>query len=90
MQSTKTLKRHAALVDKMATAQGIDLEETMLRGRLSMGELDDAVLRCTGCTQPETCEGWLAAGGGAACGLADKSGRVPIRDRRNRMSIFSI
>lgn len=61
MQSRSTLKRHAALVDRMATAQGIDLEEQVLRGNLSIGELEDAVLRCTGCTDPGACDHWLAA-----------------------------
>lgn len=60
MPSPTDLKRHAALVDRMADAQGIDLEEQMLRGRLTMTELEDAVLRCTGCTQPCACESWLA------------------------------
>lgn len=59
MHDTKTLRRHAALVDRMATARGVDLEESMLRGKLSIPELDDAVLRCTGCTQPCACETWL-------------------------------
>lgn len=60
MQTRTTLKRHAELVDKMAEARGLDLEEQMLRGKLSFGELEDAVLRCTGCTDPETCQSWLA------------------------------
>ena len=60
MQSRDTLKRHAHLVDEMATAQGLDLEEQILRGNLSIPELDDAVLRCTGCSQPCACEAWLA------------------------------
>lgn len=59
MHDTKTLRRHAALVDRMATARGVDLEESMLRGKLSIPELDDAVLSCTGCTQPCACESWL-------------------------------
>ncbi|WGW05119.1 DUF6455 family protein [Tropicibacter oceani] len=61
MQSRETLKRHAGLVDRMAQAQGLDIEEQMLRGNLSMTELEDAVLRCTGCDQPCTCESWLAS-----------------------------
>ncbi len=61
MHSTTTLKRHAALVDRMATARDIDLEEAMLRGRLSIPDLDDAVLRCTGCSQPGACARWLDA-----------------------------
>ena len=59
MQDTKTLRRHAALVDRMAQAQGIDLEEAMLRGKLDVPELDEIVLGCTGCSQPCKCETWL-------------------------------
>ncbi|WP_417205537.1 DUF6455 family protein [Antarctobacter sp.] len=59
MQSQTTLKRHAALVDEMAQARGVDLEEQMLRGRLTFSELEDAVLRCTACTSADACEHWL-------------------------------
>ena len=59
MQSRATLKRHAALVDDMAHARGIDLEEQIMRGKLTVSELEDAVLRCTACTSPETCAHWL-------------------------------
>lgn len=59
MQSPSKLKRHAALVDDMATAHGLDLEEQMMRGRLRFSELEDAVLRCTGCTHPDDCAHWL-------------------------------
>lgn len=59
MLGRATLKRHAALVDRMAEARGVDLEEQILRGNLRIGELDDAVLRCTGCSNPDGCEHWL-------------------------------
>ncbi|WP_425101589.1 DUF6455 family protein [Tropicibacter sp. S64] len=61
MLSRTTLKRHAHLVDEMAAAQGLDLEEQILRGNLTVSDLEDAVLRCTGCSQPCTCETWLNA-----------------------------
>lgn len=61
MQSQTTLKRHAALVDNMAQACGVDLEEQMLRGKLSMSDLEDAVLGCTACNSVEKCEHWLEA-----------------------------
>ena len=64
MQSQATLKRHATLFDDMAQARGIDLEEEMLRGNLRMMELEDAILRCTGCSQPDACEHWLASQNG--------------------------
>lgn len=60
MQSNKTLARHADLVDRMAGRLGVDLEQAMMEGRLSVDQLGDAVLSCTGCSQPDTCERWLA------------------------------
>lgn len=63
MLSDSTLKRHAGLVDEMAKARGVDLEEAIFRGKLTISELEDSVLRCTGCSNPDGCEGWLAAQG---------------------------
>jgi hypothetical protein len=60
MLSPTVLKRHAALVDDMGNAQGVDLEEKMLRGTVTFDALDDAVLRCTACENPSACEAWLA------------------------------
>lgn len=65
MQSESTLKRHAGLVDEMAKARGVDLEEAIFRGKLTVFELEDSVLRCTGCSDPTGCEGWLAEQAGA-------------------------
>ena len=59
MQSVRTLARHADLVDRMATTQGVDLEEKMMAGLLSPCGLRDAVLACTGCAHPGACERWL-------------------------------
>jgi hypothetical protein len=61
MQSARTLKHHASLVDRMATVQGVDLEEKMMEGLLTPGDLGDAVLACTGCANPGDCEHWLDA-----------------------------
>lgn len=61
MQERDSLRRHAALVDRMATALGIDLEEAALSGRVAVDEISEAVLRCTGCADPTHCEGWLAS-----------------------------
>ena len=68
MSSQEMLKRHADLVDRMAETLGLDLEEAMMRGQMQMDSLGDAVLRCTGCTQPETCESWLQAQNGEVDG----------------------
>ena len=63
MQSEKTLKKHADLVDRMATALGVDLEESILRGQIEIDDLSDAVLSCTACSAPEHCAGWLDSKG---------------------------
>ncbi|HBT01463.1 DUF6455 family protein [Salipiger marinus] len=60
MPGREDLKRHARLVDDMATALGLDLQEQMLRGRLDMDGLEEAVFSCTACTRPGDCESWLA------------------------------
>ncbi|WP_299926691.1 DUF6455 family protein [uncultured Pelagimonas sp.] len=66
MQSRETLKRHASLFDDMACAVGLDLEDEVLTGRLPIPDLDDAVLRCTGCKRPEACADWLKGDTAAA------------------------
>ncbi|MCA0995206.1 DUF6455 family protein [Alloyangia pacifica] len=66
MPGARDFKRHAALVDHMASAVGVDLEEQMMRGKLSFSALEDAVFACTGCTHPDTCEHWIAAQKGRA------------------------
>lgn len=55
------IKRHAHLVDTMATRLGVDLEESAYRGDISIPEIEDAVLSCTNCTNPDGCQAWLAA-----------------------------
>lgn len=59
MPSDRRLRRHAALVDRMANALGLNLEEAVMRGDLSGDALPDMVLRCTGCANPEGCESML-------------------------------
>lgn len=70
MLSHKILRRHAALVDRMASAMDVDLEEAVLRGHLTADALPDMVLRCTGCANPDGCTTFLeqaeAHGGGTA------------------------
>ncbi|MCR9126609.1 MAG: DUF6455 family protein [Rhodobacteraceae bacterium] len=60
MYEIKTLKDHAALVDRMATTVGVDLEEAAFRGTMDFDEIADAVLRCTGCSKPDDCGQWMA------------------------------
>ena len=64
MQGEKTLKRHAALVDRMGSTLGLDLEEMALRGEVTTDEIADAVLSCSACSSPGACETWLDAHAG--------------------------
>lgn len=64
MPSNEQIKRHAILVDRMAEALGVDLQEKVLRGETDMVEIEEAVFRCTACTDPGTCAHWLDAAQG--------------------------
>ncbi len=64
MPTRETLKRHAGLFDDMARAVGLDLENEVLTGHLPIPDLDEAVLRCTGCHKPEDCASFLATNTG--------------------------
>lgn len=66
MANTEQLRKHAALVDRMASARGIDLEEAALRGDITPDEISEAVLSCTSCTNPEDCRKWLDTRDGPA------------------------
>lgn len=59
MLEKKTLKHHAALLDRMANALGVDLQDAALSGRVSIDEISDAVLDCTSCPDPTACQAWL-------------------------------
>ncbi len=56
-----TLRKHARLVDRMATTLGLDLEERAMRGDVTFDEISDAVLACAGCSNASGCEHWLEA-----------------------------
>ena len=60
------LNRHADLVDRMGHALGVDLGEEMMRGEISPERFRASVLSCSGCRDPDGCEGWLAAQEGTA------------------------
>ncbi|WP_170365507.1 DUF6455 family protein [Ruegeria arenilitoris] len=60
MSRREELRRHAALVDRMAQKLGVDLQEAAIGGSVSIDEITDAVLRCTGCTNPYHCDRALA------------------------------
>jgi hypothetical protein len=71
MTSTTTLKKHAALVDRMATTLGIDLEEKAMQGQIDFDQISDAVMACSGCSNPEDCTHWLDAQEGQANAAPD-------------------
>lgn len=60
MSHRKKLRHHAGLVDEMATALGVDLQEASISGAVRLDEISDAVLRCTECANPGHCEAFLA------------------------------
>ncbi|EBA15870.1 hypothetical protein RSK20926_14604 [Roseobacter sp. SK209-2-6] len=55
MREHSTLKTHAALLDQMGRALGLDLQDEAISGRLQFDEISEAVLRCTRCGYPERC-----------------------------------
>jgi len=55
MPSREVLRRHADLVDRMATKLGIDLQSVAIAGEVSADDIADAVLRCAGCPDPGHC-----------------------------------
>ncbi len=59
MTATNRLKYHADLVDRMAGLQGLDLEELVLREQMDPNVVCDAVLRCSGCSNPQGCSAWM-------------------------------
>lgn len=69
MSRREELRRHAALVDRMALKLGVDLQEAAIGGSVSIDEITDAVLRCTGCTNPDHCDRALV--------LQNSDGRPP-------------
>jgi hypothetical protein len=60
MQSNMTSDRHAALMAKMATILGTDLDDAELRGDLPPEMRDDMLSACAGCAEPGNCARWLA------------------------------
>lgn len=61
MHGRKTLNRHAALMNRMAQALGVNLTEMMLQGKLGGEDWREAVVRCAGCPEPTECLHWLSA-----------------------------
>ncbi len=60
MSSLPRFQAHERLMSRMADAQGADLERAMQFGDLTPEDYGDAVLACTGCSDPEGCRHHLA------------------------------
>ncbi|WP_425043454.1 DUF6455 family protein [Primorskyibacter sp. S87] len=60
MPDRATLKRHAHLLERMASTLKVDLQEEAIAGRVSIDGISDAVLRCTECPDPGHCVVWLS------------------------------
>ena len=61
MHGRKTLNRHAALMNRMGQALGVNLTEMMLQGKLGGEDWRAAVVRCADCPEPTECLHWLSA-----------------------------
>ncbi len=55
MSDPTRFKAHEQLMSRMAEAQGADLERAMQFGKLTPDAYTDAVLSCTGCSDPVGC-----------------------------------
>ncbi len=84
MTNNLTTKRHADLVDRMANTLGLDLEEKVMEGKLEIDTLGEAVMRCTGCADPDSCEQWLAAQEGIAPAAPDMCRNADLFDMLKR------
>ena len=67
MTDRDRLRRHADLVDRMASTLGIDLQEVAIKGDVSPDEISDIVLRCADCPNPDDCAGFLARNTNSKC-----------------------
>ncbi|MCZ7676821.1 MAG: DUF6455 family protein [Roseovarius sp.] len=84
MPITRIQQRHAELMERMATALGLDLDVKIMEGQLDIEALDDAVLRCTGCADPDGCDHWLAAQQGIAAGAPGTCRNLTLFDMLKR------
>jgi hypothetical protein len=60
MPVTRTLFHHAALVNRMAQALGIDMSDALARGLVDGEDWRAAVLRCARCENTDDCLHWMA------------------------------
>lgn len=59
MSGDKRYEQHSKLVDEMAEVLGVDLIEEAMAGRWTPEDMKGMVTRCLGCTDPQSCKGWL-------------------------------
>lgn len=62
MSTLERFRKHERLMSRMADANGIDLDLKMQSGELTPASYEDAVLNCTGCSDPEGCQKHLGEG----------------------------
>lgn len=61
MQDETKRAEHTRLVLGMADRQDIDLPELVMRAEVSFDEMDEAIDKCLGCTQPSSCAQLLSS-----------------------------
>ena len=62
MSKDHRFQAHERLMSRLADANGVDLDLMMQSGELSPETYEDAVLNCTGCSDPEGCAAQLRGG----------------------------
>ena len=63
MSNDHRFHAHERLMSRLADANGVDLDLMMQSGELTPEEFREAVLNCTGCSDPEGCSALLRGGG---------------------------
>lgn len=85
MFGSKTLNRHAALMNRMAETLGVDLEEALRLGKISSADWRDALVECVGCVDPACCAQWLGEHAAPEDRLAKPPQDCPPEFCNNRM-----
>lgn len=62
MSSDQRYRDHERLMQRLADANGVDLDLMTQSGTLSPETYEDAVLNCVGCSDPEGCNARVAGG----------------------------
>lgn len=62
MSNMERFRNHERLMTRLADANGVDLELKMQTGEVTPDFYKDAVLNCTGCSDPDGCQKHLDEG----------------------------